>query len=332
MITESDLAGIFESFLNKRIMVIGDVMVDSYLFGNVNRISPEAPIPVVTVNKKENRPGGAANVVLNILSMGAEPLLCSVIGNDNMGKEFLNLMEKNGLRTNGIIRTGNRMTTCKTRIIGHHQQLLRVDEEVTEYIREETESELTGTIFSILDKDQVDAIIFEDYDKGVITPTLIDKVVKMAAVKGIPIAVDPKKRNFSNYRNVTLFKPNFKEISEGLKLEISPADSKEMKNAVNILQQKSNNRMFLVTMSEHGVYYQDGEISGIIPAMIRDIADVSGAGDTVISIAVLCMVAGLGIKDIAEISNLAGGLVCEKVGVVPVDKDQLLEECRKIYQ
>ena len=295
-----------------KILIIGDVMIDSYMWGKVERISPEAPIPVVAVTKKENRLGGAGNVALNVQAMGAEPILCSVIGKDSGEDLFYEIMRINNLSSEGIFSVSKRKTTVKTRVISDGQHLLRVDEELTAPLDTETEELFISKIFSVIESKPVNAIIFQDYDKGVITPYVIEKVTGIANQRGIPTTVDPKKRNFNSYKNVTLFKPNFKELLEGLKLEFEKSDTKSLLQAVGRLHETSNIQNVLVTLSEHGVFISNRKEHYKIPAEIRDIADVSGAGDTVISVATLCMAAGLPIQQTARISNLAGGLVCEK--------------------
>ena len=206
-------------------MIIGDVMIDSYMWGSVDRISPEAPIPIVSVNNKDNRLGGAANVALNLISLGAQAILCSVIGNDKMGDNFIELLKKRKLTDKGILRSDDRVTTIKTRIISNSQQLLRVDEEISTPIEEDIEHQFILKIIEIIKEDKPDAIIFQDYDKGSITPVIIDEIIRNANEHDIPILVDPKKRNFEYYKNVTLFKPNFKELKEGLNVEINKHDT-----------------------------------------------------------------------------------------------------------
>lgn len=322
---------LFKSFKEKKILVIGDVMVDSYMWGNVERISPEAPIPVVAVTHKENRLGGAANVGLNLISLGAQPILCSVIGEDNMGKEFLGLLKKQKLSNQGIIQSEQRSTTVKTRVISDNQHLLRVDEEMTGRLPEEAEQELITRINEILDTQKIDAIIFQDYDKGNITPVIIEEITEKANHSNIPVLVDPKKRNFHHYKNTTLFKPNFKELSEGLKLELKKHDLNSIFTAAKTLHKSLNAKYVMVTLSEGGILISEGTKYFSLPAEIRTISDVSGAGDTVIAVACLCLAGGIEPVDVAAISNMAGGLVCEKVGVVPIEKDQLLEECLDAY-
>ncbi|WP_207531877.1 bifunctional heptose 7-phosphate kinase/heptose 1-phosphate adenyltransferase [Desertivirga arenae] len=322
---------LFQQFSNLNILVIGDVMMDSYLWGNVDRISPEAPVPVISVQRKENRLGGAANVALNIQALGANPIICAVIGNDIEGDEFIRLMEAQKLSSDGLLKLGSRPTTVKTRVIGHHQQMLRIDAEVDRDISDAETKDLLSRILLIIDEKKIDAIIFEDYDKGAITEFLISEVVTKAKQKSIITVVDPKKRNFLSYKGVTLFKPNLKELREGLKVDINLKNPGELESAVAKLQQVLNAEKVMVTLSEHGVFMQSSGGHQIIPAHIRNIADVSGAGDTVISTAALCLAAGLDDIKTAAIANLAGGLVCEHVGVVPIDLEQLSKEANSLF-
>ena len=328
----SDIKKAFENFNNYNVLIVGDVMIDTYFLGKVERISPEAPVPIIARSKIESRLGGAGNVLINIKALGANPILCSVIGNDKKSKLLLSLLEKREVSKEGIICHDSRITTVKTRIIGDNQHLLRVDEEIKSSISKDIENLLIERLYSIINKTEINAIIFQDYDKGVITPQIIKKVVELSKEKNIPTLVDPKKRNFLEYKGVTFFKPNFKEFVEGLKLDIEKKDFKSLHKASSQLQKDNDILILMTTLSELGVYVSQNGSYHQIPAEIRAIADVSGAGDTVISTASLCLAAGIKANDIAQISNLAGGLVCEKVGVVPINKQVLLEETIKSYQ
>lgn len=301
-------------------------MIDAYYFGKVDRISPEAPVPIVSVQKRENRLGGAANVALNIQALGANPILCAVIGNDDEGKTFQDLLKQQNLSDNGIVKSEQRITTVKTRIIGNNHQVLRVDSETDKPLNEIDDSKFLNQISAIINNSKIDAVIFEDYDKGTITENVITNIINLCNDKNIPTSVDPKKRNFLTYKKVTLFKPNLKELKEGLNIDINPRNIDEVKNSVDLLNKSLENTINFITLSENGVYIKNHSESHHVAAHYRNIADVSGAGDTVISVASLCLALGQSPKIIAEISNLAGGLVCEKVGVVPIDKDQLLSE------
>ncbi len=320
------MSELFSRFSGLNILIIGDVMMDSYLWGKVDRISPEAPVPVISVRKKENRLGGAANVALNIQALGATPLICSVIGTDSEGDTYLHLMEEQGLPTEGIIRIGGRPTTVKTRVIGLNQQMLRIDAETDEELIPSETDLLLSEIQTILRNRKIDAIIFEDYDKGVITRDLITAVVSEANKRNIITTVDPKKRNFLFYKGVTLFKPNLKELREGLKMDIDPTQPGSLEKAAENLRSELGCVMVMVTLSELGVFMMSHNGEKIMPAHIRKIADVSGAGDTVVATATLCLAAGLDEFKTAAIANLAGGLVCEHVGVVSIDKERLMRE------
>ena len=314
---------IFKNFKGISVLVIGDVMIDSYLWGSVNRVSPEAPVPIVNVQKREQRLGGAANVALNVQALGAKPILCSVIGSDGEGENLLRLLEINQLERSGMIQSMHRITTVKHRILAASQHLLRVDSEMDRQIDEEEQELLWKRIQELLPQTQ--ALIFEDYDKGVIGKELIEKTIDLANRLGIPSIIDPKKRNFAFYKKATLFKPNLKELKEGLNIDLK-GDINELEEAIRLLQKQLEAKLVMTTLSEKGVLICNETETHHIPAHIRTIADVSGAGDTVVSVAALCVALNLPTKFIAELSNLAGGLVCEYQGVVPIQRDKLLTE------
>ena len=324
------MTNIFEKFNSLNVLIIGDVMIDSYIWGKVERISPEAPVPVVRVTKKENRLGGAANVALNIQALGACPYICAVIGDDSDGENFLSLLKAQGLSEEGLIKIKTRPTTVKTRIIAHNKQIARVDAETERNLSSSNTLLVLNKIKQIIADHRIDAIIFEDYDKGLITEELIDKTVKLSKEMGIITVVDPKKRNFHAYKGVQLFKPNLKELKEGLKIEVDPLNIEQVEQAVNRLKKQLGAKTVMLTLSEHGVYVSSENGNNHILAHKRTIADVSGAGDTVIATAALCLAAGLNEFKTAEIANLAGGLVCEHVGVVPIDKARLLREVKDL--
>jgi rfaE bifunctional protein kinase chain/domain len=301
-------------------------MIDAYLRGKIERISPEAPIPIVTISEKEKRLGGAANVSLNIQALGATPIIFSVIGDDSKGRDLLKLFKKLDLSPEGIFIDPTRKTTVKNRVISNGQHIARIDEETTEYISNDLEEKIYTSIKKTLDNNQIDIIIFVDYDKGVITPTLIKHISNLARERGIITAADPKKRNFKLFKGIDLFKPNYKEFKEGTKYQGKKDDLKEILKTANDYKIKKQFKFVFITLSELGVLISNGVEKSYFPANIRHIADVSGAGDTVISVASLCLAAGLSSEQIANISNIAGGLVCEKVGVVPIDKEQLKAE------
>ncbi|WP_223274520.1 D-glycero-beta-D-manno-heptose-7-phosphate kinase [Salibacter halophilus] len=320
----------FDQFKHLKAIVIGDVMIDSYYWGKTDRISPEAPVPVVSVQKKENRLGGAANVARNIKALDAEVFLCTVIGDDEGGNTFESLMKDENMPVDGLIKDEKRPTTIKTRVISHHQQMLRIDEETVSPIDRKINKKLIDRIQSIIDREDIDVVIFEDYDKGLITPNLIKQVITFCREHGVPVTVDPKKKNFKAYKHATLFKPNLKELREGLKIELPEVNKESLDKAIALLNEKIEVDQALITLSERGVYINTAQGSKIIPAHIRNIADVSGAGDTVIAVASLCLALGMEPEFTAQLANLAGGLVCEQIGVVPINKNLLEDEALRL--
>lgn len=319
---------ITDRFNGLKALVVGDVMIDAYYFGKVDRISPEAPVPVVAVEKKENRLGGAANVAMNLVALGAKPVVCSVIGNDKDGENLVELFQQNGVGTTGIVKSNDRVTTVKLRVISQATQMLRIDNEDTKAINDAESAELVSRIKQLLD--DADVLIFEDYDKGVLTKKNIEEITNEARKKNIPVVVDPKKRNFNHYHHADLFKPNLKEFKEGLKLDYDEEDRPVFEASIKKMMSSMQLKNAMITMSEKGVMITDGNAFHYIPAHIRKIADVSGAGDTVISVAALCMALNMGIRQVAEIANLAGGLVCEEIGVVPIDSKKLGNEINEL--
>ncbi len=318
------LPEIFDNFNSLKVLIIGDVMLDAYTWGKVERISPEAPVPIVNVRSREVRLGGAGNVVMNVQALGAEPIICSVIGSDAYGDALLKLLREQNLSTEGIIQSETRITTVKERIIAGSQQIVRVDTETDKLINDSENQILTNKIKDLAQN--ADVIIFEDYDKGVLSKELIHDIISFANHHNIPTIVDPKKRNFLYYQNATLFKPNLKELKEGLAIHFDVKNPEELSEAVAMLKSALDLGGVFLTLSERGVYIDFKHERKAIPAHIRTIADVSGAGDTVISIAACCLALGLSPELIAGLSNLGGGLVCESVGVVPINKELLKQE------
>lgn len=318
----------FEALNGLRILVLGDVMIDSYLWGNVDRMSPEAPVPVVSVKKREKRLGGAANVALNLRALGVEAVVVSVIGDDADGQEMRSLFKKRKLSTKGLLSVPNRVTTIKHRIISD-KHLLRVDSEQTDEIDQQAKQELIQRFEQLVVSCQ--CVIFQDYDKGVLSKDVIEQCVSLANKNNIPTTVDPKKRNFGDYQGVTLFKPNLKEINEGLGDQLKGTDFDAIAaRALEFIRSKHINKA-LITLSENGVMLvnTDGTVY-LAKAHPRNIKDVSGAGDTVISVASAFLAMGATDREILEYSNLSGGLVCEKIGVVPVNKKALFLQASKL--
>lgn len=316
---------ILDKLEHQEVLIIGDVMLDRYLTGSVSRISPEAPVPVVLHHATEDRLGGAANVALNVRALGAVPLLCSVVGQDGDGALLQKILPENDMTVEGILPLPNRRTTVKTRILGNHQQMLRIDTEDTHDLSEEESRLFLKQILRMLDSRPVRVIILQDYNKGVLTPFLIEAVIAEARKRRILTAVDPKKTNFFAYHGVDLFKPNLKEIRDSAPFPVRP-DLDSLQQASDFLREKLQNQFTMITLSEKGLYLDGGNGGKIYPTVPRNIADVSGAGDTVISIAALGLAAGLDLEMIAILSNLAGGQVCEFPGVVPVQRDILAHE------
>lgn len=329
--TEADTGRFFAGCARMHVLVVGDVMVDAYLWGRVERISPEAPVPVVQVTRRSARLGGAANVALNAQALGARSTIATVIGQDADGDRIADLLREQLLPTDGLVRSANRRTTVKTRVISGHQHVVRVDEEQEDDLAPADEAALLERIAAMMAERRPDAIVLEDYNKGVLTAQVIEGVVRLAKAQRIPVAVDPKKKNFLAYRGVDLFKPNLKELREGLKTDVDPTDEASLARSVALLEEKLGNRMTLLTLSEHGAYAHDATGSARIAAHKRKIMDVSGAGDTVIAVAALALAQGLDAANVAALSNLAGGLVCEEVGVAPIDAQRFRSECERLH-
>jgi D-glycero-beta-D-manno-heptose-7-phosphate kinase len=324
------LKTVFEEIKKLKVLIVGDVMLDSYYFGKVDRISPEAPVPVLTFQKQEYRIGGAGNVALNTVALGATTYIASVIGNDEDGKILQQLYTDAGIDCNYLLTSNKRITTNKTRIIGHNQQMLRLDKEHTNDIDETATIQLLQHIQQCIVEQQPQVVILEDYNKGVLTEQVIQTVTNWCNEQNIIVTVDPKKKNFFAYNNVTIFKPNLKEVKEGLNIDIVSINKENLNDVHAALQSKLQHTISFITLSEHGVFYNDGKESNIIPTHVRNIADVSGAGDTVIATASLVYAATKNMRLSAEIANIAGGLVCEEVGTAAINKHLLEIECNKL--
>lgn len=323
-----DVDQLFGRFPTIKIGVIGDVMLDTYWWGHVERISPEAPVPVVALDQKELRIGGAGNVALNLVALGAPVHIMSVIGTDTDGKDLSDLFAKSGIGTTYIVKSDKRITTNKTRIISRNQQMMRLDAETTTDISATEEKQLLQSIQQYLDIVKPHVIIFEDYNKGVLTKNIIDTVIGWCRERNIYTTVDPKKKNFFSYKGVTIFKPNLKEVKEGLNIHLENVNENSMTDVHEKLRQELQHEISFITLSEKGVFFQKGNEPAIIPSHLRNIADVSGAGDTVIAVASLIYAATGDVRLMAEIANIAGGLVCEEVGTAAINKSRLIQECK----
>jgi D-glycero-beta-D-manno-heptose-7-phosphate kinase len=325
----------FIEFQNKKILIIGDVMIDRYLYGNVNRISPEAPVPVLEKTTVEDRLGGAANVAFNIASMGAIPIVASVIGNDAESKILIKLFKKGigskKFTSDLLVGSNERMTTLKMRLLADSQQLIRVDQENTFDLTKNEEKNFISRLKEYIKKTKIDAIIFQDYNKGVLTKNVIEEITKLSTQKNIPITVDPKKKNFLQYQNCTLFKPNLKEIRESVPFAVYP-EIESLRKASRFLKEKLQHSLTMITLSSKGLYLDDGIQDIILPTTPRNISDVSGAGDTVISLATLALSCNWDMKKIGILCNMGGGQVCEEIGVVPINLENLAKEWNDVLK
>lgn len=327
--TESDIKQWFTNINSKKILVIGDFMLDKYIHGKVDRISPEAPVPVVHVRNHESRAGGAGNVVVNVHALGAQVFPLSLIGNDDHGKELLSIFKKLDINTTGILQLDDLKTTTKTRVLAQSYQMLRIDDEDILQINEYHRDILLQKVATMLQNDTFHAILFEDYDKGVLNEKMIQQIIQWAHEKGIPTFVDPKKNNFCHYKKVTFFKPNLKELREGLDMQIGGLE--DVLLADKMLRKQLMHTYTLCTMSEKGVYFSDANSHSVQSSFVRNLADVSGAGDSVIATLTCLYVAGAEPEIAAQIANIAAGIVCEYPGVVPVQKERLLLESTNYF-
>jgi D-glycero-beta-D-manno-heptose-7-phosphate kinase len=325
-----DFNQLFASFENIKVAVVGDVMLDTYWWGRVDRISPEAPVPIIALDKMEYRIGGAGNVALNLRSMGAQVQMLTVTGQDEDGARLQQMMVAQGIGTDYLLQNETHITTNKIRIIGRNQQMMRLDRERTADLEDGLQTAFLNTIKQMLEEFEPQVLIFEDYNKGVLTDYVISTLVHWCKDKGIVTAVDPKRKNFFAYKGVDIFKPNLKEAFEALNFIDHSVTDANLRTAHTLLHQQLQHYISLITLSEKGVFYQHEETAERLKAHIRNIADVSGAGDTVIAVAALVYASTKNARLMAEVSNLAGGLVCEEVGTIAIDKNKLLEEVQKL--
>ncbi|MEO8569266.1 MAG: PfkB family carbohydrate kinase [Ginsengibacter sp.] len=327
-----DFDQLFADVSKLKVAVIGDVMLDTYWWGNVERISPEAPVPVVAVSKREKRIGGAGNVALNVQSMGASVTVLSILGDDEDGVQLKILLKENNIDTRFILESKKRITTNKIRIISRNQQMMRLDAEHTEDIDEADEINLISQIKKYILNEKPDIVIFEDYNKGILTSNVIKQTIDICIKNNIPTTVDPKRKNFFSYKNVTLFKPNLHEVFTSLNLLPEEVSGELLSDIHEQLKKKIDHKISLITLSEKGIFYQEADEKNIIPSHRRNIADVSGAGDTVIAVASLIYASTKNIYLSAEVANIAGGIVCEEVGTAAINKNKLLVECKELIK
>jgi rfaE bifunctional protein kinase chain/domain len=323
-----DFDQLFQSFKEIRVGVIGDVMLDTYWWGHVDRISPEAPVPVVSLDKRELRIGGAGNVALNLVALGAKVNIFSVMGEDEDGRTLDQMLTDSGIDTSYIIFSHERKTTNKIRVISRNQQMMRLDSETTADLSAGVEEALYDRIKDYILQEKPAVLILEDYNKGVLTASLIRNVIALCKEHNVITTVDPKKKNFFAYSGVDIFKPNLKEVKEGLNISLDAIDLPAMQSVHEKLQSALHHHISFITLSEKGVFYQSDIAGAIIPSHIRNIADVSGAGDTVIAVASLVYAATGNVDLFSRMANIAGGLVCEEVGTAAINKERLLAECK----
>ena len=321
---------LFESFSFLKIGVVGDVMLDTYWWGKVERISPEAPVPVVAVSNKEQRIGGAGNVAINVASLGASVSIISVTGNDDEGSQLITLLNQNNINTDYIYKSEDRITTNKIRIISRNQHMMRLDAEVTTSLNSSEEEKLITAFLKYATEEKPQLVILEDYNKGVLTEKGINEIISICKQHNILTAVDPKRKNFFAYQGVDIFKPNLHEVKESLNFLGNRISEEILQDMHKHLKEKLHHAISFITLSEKGVYYESENEKAIIPTHIRSIADVSGAGDTVIAVASVVFAASKNIRLMAEMANIAGGLVCEEVGTVAINKNKLLTECKHL--
>ncbi len=319
--SEAKLTDILHRFRSKRIAIVGDLMLDKYVWGSVARISPEAPVPVVEIDNETERLGGAANVANNVKSLGGQPLLIGVIGKDENGKRIKNILERQECSAEGLVVDESRPTTVKTRVIAHNQHVVRIDQEQKKEISEDVRKK----IVAIIEKNiaSLDGVIIEDYNKGVVVAALIRQIVGLAKQHGKIVTVDPKFNNFFEYKNVSVFKPNKKEIEEALGRKLT-TEADIVASGKEVLQRLDADNV-LLTRGEHGMtIIEKNSAVTHIPTQARNVADVSGAGDTVIATLTMAMASGLPVGDAAVLANYAAGVVCGEVGIVPISSSALL--------
>ena len=325
-----DFDKLFTDISKMKVAVIGDVMLDTYWWGNVERISPEAPVPVVAVSKREKRIGGAGNVALNVQAFGASVALVTIVGNDEDGVDLVQLMQDENIDTRFILESKKRITTNKIRIISRNQQMMRLDAEHTEDIDEADETKLQNQVEKYILFEKPDVVILEDYNKGILTKNIIRHTIDLCNKNNIPVTVDPKRKNFFTYKNATLFKPNLHEVFTSLNLLPEEMTGDLLSEIHSKLQENLDHSISMITLSEKGIFYQERNNKNIIPSHRRNIADVSGAGDTVIAVASVVYAFSKNIHLAAQVANIAGGIVCEEVGTAAINKEKLLRECKEL--
>ena len=319
----------FQELPRLRVAVLGDLMLDTYFFGQVDRVSPEAPVPVVAHQRQEERIGGAGNVALNFKSLGADVQLISIVGSDAPGQILRDLLTEQAVGTDLLFADPNRPTTRKTRVLDRNKQLLRLDHESVAELSPEMETQILAQLTKYLISERPQLLVLEDYNKGMLTPSLIESVIRTCRSLNIVTAVDPKKNNFFAYRGVDLFKPNWREVADALNISGDPSPS-SLEQVHQQLHERLDHAVSLITLSDKGIFYQTDSQTEWLNCFKRNVVDVSGAGDTVIAIAAAAYALTKDASIMANLANLAGGLVCEQVGTSPIDRKRLEQESIKL--
>jgi len=322
---KSPILQLFESFVDVKALVVGDVMLDHYLYGQLNRISAEAPIPIVDIEGKEDRLGGAANVALNMHRMGANCVLASVIGDDSAGEIVYKLLEDNEMPMWGMMRNASRITTVKSRVFSNNRQVNRFDEEMRTPLSEQLELAFINLVENLIDRQEPNVVVLQDYNKGVMTENVITQIIKLCKEKEIAVAADPKFDNFFAYKGCTLFKPNLAEASKGVGMPIDPASTESLEKACNFIKGSLENQYTVITLADKGMYMHNEEAGELSPAFSHNIFDVSGAGDTVIAVLAMGLALNQNMYFFMDLANLAASQVCKQVGVEPVNLKRLYE-------
>lgn len=321
---------LFNKISKLKVFIIGDVMLDNYWFGHSDRISPEAPVPIVTLKNKESRLGGALNVAANCNALGADTYMLSVIGEDEDGKQLLDICKKEKINTKFVLQDASRITTTKARVISSDKHLLRIDNEQTKKLSRDVAYKFINKCLKAIQIEKPDVIILQDYNKGILTPAVIRNIISHGKEVGSVITVDPKFDNFFAYKGVDVFKPNLKEVKDAFGINRLTVSLKSLRRIHSDLQEELKHKISFITLSEKGVYTQEEDNCALIPIHKRNIVDVSGAGDTVIAVASLVYAVTQNKDRMAQIANLAGGLVCEHVGVVSINKKSLKQGVTKL--
>lgn len=326
------LLKILADIQNIQIVVVGDLLLDRYVWGRVDRISPEAPVPVVEEVRREDRLGGAGNVVRNLTQLGAKPVVCGVVGDDIEGRSIFELFEESGADTRSILIDKERPTVLKTRVVAHTQQVVRIDRELRDVIRPEFQGKLTQGLRQALTDSK--AVIVSDYGKGVVSPTLLESLGDMHRQGEVgfatrPVFVDPHPANYAHYRYMSIGKPNKKEAEAAARREIQSID--DAFSVADQLATQWNAEVMVISLGEQGliVLERDTEEALHLETMAQEVFDVSGAGDTVTAVYTAAIAVGAGVVNAGILANIAAGLVVSEVGTAAINRDRLLEAVEK---